>query len=222
MLSTPLCVLAFNRQGKPPIFAIGMLLPLLCAADLFSMWHYWRKWNVKNLYYLIPGVVLGVYLGVRWMIHITPRQLNLAVGSFAVVFVIFQFVKEQIFKAEGTFAPSHWSGFPFGLAAGVTSSFANGAGPVVSMFLIPQKMPKEIFVGTTILVFTWINLIKLVWFIPKGIVTSSTAFYSLLFSPFIPVGVALGVWLNRKVPEKMFQFLVYALTLLTGLELLFR
>ena len=39
MLTTPLCVLAFGAKD-----AIGILLPLLCAGDAFSLYHYWGKW----------------------------------------------------------------------------------------------------------------------------------------------------------------------------------
>jgi len=60
MLTTPLCVLAFSAGGQPPSFAVGVLLPLLCAGDAFSLYHYWGKWEVKNLKYLLPGVVVGV------------------------------------------------------------------------------------------------------------------------------------------------------------------
>src|SRR2546421_4593482 len=65
MLTTPLCVLAFSAKGKEPTFAIGILLPLLCAGDAFSLYHYWGKWERKNLIYLLPGVVIGVLIGVR-------------------------------------------------------------------------------------------------------------------------------------------------------------
>jgi uncharacterized membrane protein YfcA len=102
----------------------------------------------------------------------------------------------------------------------VTSTFAHGAGPIVSVFLIPQQMPKEIYVGTTALVFTWINWIKLPFFMMQGIITRETLLTGLYYLPIIPVGVWLGVWLNRKISEKLFLRLVYALTFLTGLQLL--
>ena len=44
---------------------------------------------------------------------------------------------------------------------------------------------------------------------------------SLVFLPFIPVGVWLGVWLNRKISEQVFMKVVYAMTFLTGLQLIF-
>lgn len=228
LLTTPLCVLAFGAKD-----AIGILLPLLCAGDLFSLYHYWGRWRRENLKYLLPGVVIGVLVGVRLLGQFSPRQLNLSIGIIAVAFVVFQFAKERIFRAEGAFQPGHGLGIPFGIGAGITSTFAHGAGPVVSMFLIPQRLPKEIYVGTTVLVFTWINWIKLPffcldrsalawdWLPAESIINARTLATSAPFLPLIPVGVWLGVWLNRRIPESSFLNVIYVLVLLAGLQLIF-
>jgi len=71
MLVTPLCVLAFGPKA-----AIGILLPLLCAGDAFSLYHYWRKWRAENLKFLLPGTVVGVVIGVQLVGQFSPRQLN--------------------------------------------------------------------------------------------------------------------------------------------------
>ena len=221
MLTTPLCVLAFGAGGREPTFAIGVLLPLLCAGDAFSISHYWGKWERRNLKFLLPGVVVGVLIGVHLIGRFSPRELNVAIGVLAVMFVTFQFVKAAIFRAEGAFAPNHRIGIPCGVGAGITSTFAHGAGPVVSLFLIPQHMPKEFYVGTTVLVFTWINWIKLPFFIAQGIITRETLLMGLCYLPLVPLGVAVGVWLNRKFSEKLFLRLVYLFTFFTGLQLIF-
>ena len=215
MLTTPLCVMAFN-----PKTAIGVLLPLLCAGDVFSLWHYWGKWDRRNLNFLLPGVVVGVLIGVQLIGVLSKSQLNFAIGVMAVSFVVFQWTKEIIFKAEGAFSPSHAIGIPCGIGAGFTSSIAHGAGPVVSVFLIPQKLPKDIYVGTTVLVFTWINWIKMPFFVHKDIITWDTLLISLRYLPIIPFGVWLGVYLNKKVSEGLFVWLVYLFTFLAGLELM--
>src|SRR5882724_1787071 len=74
MLTTPLCVLAFGAGGREPSFAIGTLLPLLCAGDAFSLYHYWGKWERRNLQYLLPGVVIGVIVGVHLVGRLSPRR----------------------------------------------------------------------------------------------------------------------------------------------------
>ena len=181
------------------------LLPLLCAADAFSIYHYWGKWEKKNLTFLLPGVVVGVVVGVQLIDQFSPRELNIAIGVLAVSFVVFQLTKEIIFRAEGAFAPNHLIGVPCGIGAGITSTFAHGAGPVVSLFVIPQRLPKEIYVGTTVLVFTCINWIKMPFFcldqtmlplpllVPHAIITPATLLKSALFLPLVPVGVWIGV-----------------------------
>ncbi|MGC8743958.1 MAG: sulfite exporter TauE/SafE family protein [Verrucomicrobiia bacterium] len=221
MLTTPICVLAFGMLGKPPSFAIGMLLPLLCSGDAFSLYHYWKKWKIENLYFLLPGVIIGVFIGAYLVGKFSPRQLNICIGIIAVAFVLFQLIKEKIFKLEREFKPSHKTGFPCGIFAGLTSTFAHGAGPVVSIFLIPQKMPKEIFVGTTVLIFTFINWIKMPFFIFNGIITKESLLTGLCYFPLVPLGVWIGVWLNKKIPEKLFINLVYFFVFLTGLYLIF-
>ena len=64
------------------------------------------------------------------------------------------------------------------------------------------------------------NWIKLPFFIAHGIITTPTVVISLKYLPLIPVGVWLGVWLNRKFSEGFFIWLVYACTFLIGLELM--
>lgn len=217
MLTTPLCVMAFDART-----AIGVILPLLCAGDVFSLYHYWGKWDRRNLIYLLPGVVAGVLIGINMVDWLSPRQLNMAIGILAVSFVAFQFVKEHIFRAEGVFAPSHAIGIPCGIGTGITSTIAHGAGPVVSVFLIPQKLPKEVYVGTTVLVFTWVNWIKMPFFAANHIITPETLWISARYFALIPAGVWLGVWMNRKFSEGMFTRLIYVFTFLAGLELIFQ
>ncbi len=220
MLTTPICVLAFGAGGKPPAFAVGTLLPLLCAGDAFSLYYYWGKWRKENLLYLLPGTVAGVFLGVRLMGRFTDRGVSVAIGVIAVLFVLFQLAREKIFAMEGAFAPNHKVGIPCGVTTGITSTFAHGAGPVVSMFLIPQRMPKEIYMGTSVLVFAWVNWIKMPFFLSQQIITRETLLTGLYYFPLVPVGVWLGVWMNRRCSERAFLRVVYILVLLAGVQLI--
>ena len=222
ILTTPLAVIAFNRLHKEPVFAIGVVLPLLCAADLFSIYYYRGKARRQNLKFLLPGVVVGTIIGLLLIDKFSARQMNIAIGIICIAFVLFQLAKEKIFAAEGTFAPNHAIGIPCGIGAGITSTFANGAGPLVAMFLIPQKLPKEVYVATTALVFAWINWIKVIFFIPARIITWETLQASLALLVFVPLGVWTGLWLNRLIPERLFVKFVYAFTFLTGLQLLWK
>jgi uncharacterized membrane protein YfcA len=227
MLVTPVCVLAFG-----PKTAIGILLPLLCAGDAFSLYFYWRNWRLDNLKFLLPGVVVGVVIGVQLIGHFSPRQLNFAIGLLAVLFALFQFAKDRLFQAGSVFKPNHGVGLPCGIGMGITSTFAHGAGPLAALFLIPQRLPKEIFVGTSVLLFTCVNWIKLPFFcidrslvnLPvfasQALITPGTLLTSAKFLPLVPLGVWLGVWLNRRCSETAFLKVIYGTLLLTGLQLM--
>ena len=229
LLTTPLAVLTFGSKD-----AIGVILPLLCAGDAFSLWNYWGKWDARNLKFLLPGVTAGIVIGVQLIGQFSARQLNVVIGSIAVGFVVFQFVKEKIFRAEGAFQPNHSVGAPIGIATGITSTFAHGAGPVVSMFLIPQRLPKEIYVATNVLIFTFVNWLKMPFFCidrtqinypvfaPHALITRETLIISAIFFPLVPLGVWLGVWMNRRISEAAFLKVVYTLLFVTGLELIFK
>ena len=221
MLTTPLCVVAFGMAGQSPQFAIGFLLPLLCAGDSFSLYHYWRQWRLENLKCLLPGVVLGVIVGIQLMDRIEPSHFSLIIGVLAVSFVVFQLVKEKVFKNETPFVPGYGSGTAAGIGAGLTSTFAHGAGPMINIFMIPQRLHKEVFVSTRVLIFTWINWIKMPFFVGWGLVTLESLKLNAFYLPLVLVGVWLGVWLNKKIPEDKFRTLTYALVLLAGLHLIF-
>ncbi len=229
LLTTPLAVFAFGPKN-----AIGIILPLLCAGDAFSLWNYWGKWDARNLKFVLPGVVVGIVIGVQLIGRFSARELNVAIGCIAVAFVLFQLVKEKIFRAEGAFEPNHRVGVPIGLATGITSTFAHGAGPIMSMFLIPQRLPKEVFVATSTLIFTFVNWLKMPFFCidqsqinlpvfaPAALITRETLITSLIFFPLVPLGAWLGIWMNRRISERAFMKVVFAFLFITGLELIFQ
>lgn len=220
MLTTPVCVLAFGLAGQSPQFAVGFLLPLLCAGDAFSLRHYWGQWRLDNLKFLLPGVLLGVIAGVQLVGRLEPRHFSIIIGGLAVGFVIFQVLKEKVFKNGTPFVPGYGTGTAAGVGAGLTSTFAHGAGPMVNLFMIPQRLPKVEFTSTRVLIFTWINWIKMPFFIGWGLVTLETVKWSAAYLPLVPLGVALGVWLNRKIPEATFRVIILAATALAGVYLI--
>jgi uncharacterized membrane protein YfcA len=58
ILAIPLFALAFGAQR-----GTALLLPLLIAADAFSLLHHWNKWHTPTLKLLIPGTLVGIAIG---------------------------------------------------------------------------------------------------------------------------------------------------------------
>jgi len=59
-------------------------------------------------------------------------------------------------------------------------------------------------------------------FAPNALITRDTLLTSLVFFPLVPLGVWLGVWMNRRISERAFMRVVFAFLFVTGLELIFQ
>ena len=220
MLTTPVCVMAFGMLGESPQFAIGFLLPLLILGDAASLYHYWHDWRGDNLKYLLPGVAVGAWLGVQFIDRLEPHHFSLLIGLLAIGFVGWQFVGGKVAGDAPPWQPTHLAGVPCGIGTGLTSTFAHGAGPVVNLFLLPQKLSKTDYVATRVILFTAINWIKLPLFVHKELVTLESLKWGAAFCLLIPIGALLGIRLQRRIPERQFRLLIFILTLLAGIHLI--
>ena len=89
------------------------------------------------------------------------------------------------------------------------------------MYLLPQDLGRRIFVATTVAYYFCGNSIKLVPYFWQHLITWETLTISLFLVPAIPIGTALGVWLNRRLREDVFLLVVYVLLFGTGSKLLY-
>lgn len=217
ILVTPLAALVY-----PSHEAIGIVLPLLIVADIFSVYFYWRKWDARNVRWLLPGALVGIFIGILLIGRLDDRRLGQLIGGIAAAFVAIQLLRWLFGARFEAYKPQQWQGTLFGIVAGVTTTIAHAAGPVVALFMIPQRLPKEQFVGTSVLLFALINWIKLPFFLWQGLCTIGTFQESLALMPLVPLGVWLGVWCNRRLSQTWFIRIIYATLFITGMYLLLR
>ena len=117
------------------------------------------------------------------------------------------------------YRPAIWHGVLVGGGAGLTSTLSHGAGPIVAMFLLPQRLGQRVYVGTTLVYFLFGNLLKLGPFVWQGLVTKDTLQYLLYLGPLVLAGTLLGKWLNRRIPARTFSVVIYALVFAAGIKL---
>lgn len=216
MLTTPLLATAMSARE-----ALGVVLPLLCVADLFTISLYWKKWDFSLVKFPLAGVVLGTAIGMFFVNTISDHGLKFSIGLTGLVLVVLLIVR-NIWYPEKTYRPSWWQGVVVGIAAGFTSTISHGAGPIIAIFLIAQKPDKIVFVASSAIYFTLGNLVKVPPYLVAGVINKETLLKDLYLLPLIPIGVGLGYLMNRYLPQKWFGVLVYALLLITSLDLLIR
>jgi len=220
IMATPLLSLVM-----PPTRSVAILLPLLCGSDIVSLYFYRRICSKRNLLALIPGAILGIGLGgvfiYHWMGDQTSaeRELKAIVGWISLLFVAYQAGRAWLLKKIEKYHPKGWHGWLFGCCSGFTSTLAHAGGPPVTMYLLPQHLDRQLFVGTTVWLFAVINAIKLIPYFTLGLFPKENLALSFTLMPLVPVGVGLGVWLNRITSQWLFNSLVYGILFLTGVQL---
>lgn len=215
ILVGPLLTLFFPAKDS-----IGMMLPMLFACDVISLFPYWRKWDTRNVLMLLPGAFVGVVLGSFALNHMDDYWLTKTIGGLAVGFALLQVYRDWIVKTATALTPRWWLAIPIGFGTGFVSTLSHVGGILTTMYLIPQKMDAERFVGTTTALYFLVNLIKIPPYIYLDVLKPEGFIRDLPLFPIVLIGTLLGVWLNRRVPGQWFARVVLVFVLLTGLKLL--
>ena len=216
ILAVPLLSLSVD-----PRLAAAIMLPILCVMDAVGLWKFRGEWHKTNLNILIPGALLGTLLGAASFTYTNAGMIRIFVGLIALVFVVHYYWGQRVLaharaKKANTVAGAWW-----GCLAGFASYIAHAGGPPIAIYLIPQKLPKSTFVGTTILFFALINLTKLVPYTLLGQITLASFVSSVLLLPLAPVGVYLGAYFHKRVSDHLFYNVTCLLLLISGLKLIY-
>ena len=78
------------------------------------------------------------------------------------------------------------------IVAGFTSFCVHAGGTPTSIYLLPLRLKKEIYVGTRVIFFTFVNLIKLPLYIHLSMMNTGTLINSILLFPLSILGIYIG------------------------------
>ena len=216
-VSLPILILAWPEEQESARSAVGFLLPVLCVMDVFAMLFYKKHIQWRRLRPLLPatlgGVIVGSILfvsGESALLSVSDRVLKLCIGVLGLLFVLHQAAKKWILKRlEASDVPRGFKSFLYGFGAGLTSTLAHAAGPVMKMYLLPQKLPKLQFAATSVGFFWLLNMVKLIPFVALGRIRETNLMLALRLLPIIPVGVAVGYGLVRITRQHHYIAFIY-------------
>lgn len=207
MLNVTIMALVFGGKAST-----GIVLPLLCAADIAAVLYYNRHAQWKHFYKLIPwmaaGILIGVYAG-KDMNEIVFRKIMAMIIVITVLIILaMEFRKSTNVPSNPLFAAST------GIAAGFTTMLGNLAGAFANLYFLAMRMPKNDFIGTAAWVFLVINLFKLPFqvFFWKNITVASLQ-ADLLLLPALALGFFAGLKIVRHIKDQQYRKVVILLTL---------
>ena len=197
MLSVPILSLFMS-----PINAVVMLLPIYIISDMVGLWLYRKNFSAINLKILIPAGLGGVLVGWLTASLVSDAAVKMMVGLMGVGFVLNAWIKR---KNEQAASPASWGrGSLWGMVAGFASFISHAGGPPFQVYLLPQKLPKIVFAGTSTLFFTAINLVKLAPYHQLRPYDTEQMMGAVVLIPFALIGTVVGAYLTRKIADEWF------------------
>jgi uncharacterized membrane protein YfcA len=207
-----------------PPEAAGIMLPILCAMDLFGVHAYRGRWSREHLRAMLPGAIAGIAIGAVAFGTLPVNAIRLILGVISVVFAVNQGfalterLAERLARERGR--PGPMAGAFWGALSGFTSTLAHAGGPPFAVYMLPQRLDKSLLVGTSVVFFMVVNYVKLVPYGLLGQLNPGNLAAALLFAPLAPLGIWLGVWLHRRISEQAFYNVSYALLFVLGVKLI--
>ena len=198
--------------------ALAVILPILIFSDIIAVYRFRREFDFSTLKLIVPFAALGIIIGSLTFKYFSEDLLKLIVGIMGFLFAghYFLFKKEKKITTKKNFL----KGAIFSSIAGFSSFCVHAGGTPTSIYLLPLRLKKEIYVGTRIIFFTFVNLIKLPLYIYLSMMNFDTLYQSVLLLPLAITGIFIGYKLLKIIDENLFYNIIYALILVSSTKLL--
>lgn len=213
VLGVPLLALVM-----PPVAAAALLLPVYIVSDVVGLWAYRREYSTRNLAILVPAMIFGV--GVGWATaKVTPEwMVTLLVGLVGLYYCATVVLRKANAPPKPADIPR---GAFWGTLTGFTSFVSHTGGPPFQTYVLPQKLPKMVFAGTSTIAFAIINVVKLVPYWALGQFNPGNLEMAAMLSPIAVLGAVVGYKGTKRLPEKLFFRLVEIALFLISLKLIY-
>jgi uncharacterized membrane protein YfcA len=216
MLNVTLMALVFG--GK---LSTGIVLPLLCAADIAAVLYYHRHAQWNHFWKLLPWMTVGILIGVFWGKDMDELLFRRIMAVIILITVISMLVME--FR-KSMKVPSHpWFAASTGIIAGITTMLGNLAGAFSNLYFLAMRVSKNNFIGTAAWLFLVINLFKLPFqVIYWKNINTQTLKTDLMLLPAVAIGFVLGVLIVKRIHDENYRKVVIVLTLIGAAVIFFK
>ena len=206
----------------PVTEAVALLLPILMLCDVFSVWHYRGTFHRRSIRLLLPGSVVGVAIATIFFGYFIENQrvLEVSLGLVTLLFVGYQMANQRWLRRLHGRHPSAPQGVLMGAVAGFASTIAHAGGPPTTIYLLPQRLARDLFLGTTVIFFAALNWIKLGSFVFLDLLNPTNLTVVAMLAPMTLLSVRLGIFLKGHFSDVWFNRIIYSVLAVAGICLL--
>lgn len=200
--------------------SVGIILPLLIVCDLavYPLFRKQASWG--QVWPLLVPTLAGLLAGFLWLSRIDNETAKRVIGGIILVMLGLQLIREYRRSFLEHLPDSRLFRWASGFVIGVATMLANASGPIYSIYALVHRMGKEEFLGVGARFFLLVNLIKVPFLVDLALINGRSLTLDALLLPGIAGGILLGRTLIRRVPQRVFEWLLYGFSLIAGLRML--
>ena len=198
--------------------ALAILLPILIFSDFISAYKFRKEFDLNTLKLMVPFAAIGAIIGASTFSYFSESYLKFILGVMGFIFAFHYFFLKK--DANKPVEANYFKGAICSSVAGFTSFCAHSGGTPTSIYLLPLRLKKEIYVGTRIIFFTCINLVKLPFYLYLSMVNTISFTQSLILFPLSVFGIFVGYKLLKIIEENLFYKVIYILILVASTKLI--
>ncbi len=219
IVAVPLMAMVFPPQRSP-----GVLLPMLVAGDVIAIAYYHRHAQWRHLLRPMPWAAAGVLLAfaVIKFCPWTDATYARLIGIIVLVCVVLRHLQSRRELADSAAVREFplWAAALVGVAAGFATMVANAAGPIWMIYLLAVGLPKFELVGTGAWFFCIVNMFKVPFQWNLGNITVASLAFNLSVAPAILLGACLGIFVLKRIDQKLFKSVILWLAAASAAKLL--
>ncbi len=213
LISVPLMTIVMPLQQ-----ALAIILPILIFSDIIAVYRFRKEFDFSILKVIVPFAAIGIIIGSLTFSYFSEILLKLIVGIMGFLFAGHYFLLKK--KKSTPTKQNFIKGAICSSIAGFSSFCVHSGGTPTSLYLLPLRLKKEIYVGTRVIFFCFVNLLKLPLYIYLSMMNFDTLYQSISLLPLAIIGIFIGYKLLKLIEENLFYNIIYALILISSTKLI--
>ena len=214
LIAIPALVM-LNYEFKEAVIIVITLNLFLNIAILIEN----KKFNIRSLDNIRMLVIFGIifnFVGVYFLHSVDPNILKIITGSLIILTVINKALnlKFKITNKEKYYIPA-------GILSGIFNGIAGLGGLPVLILLSNSDMEKDDFRTTLVSYFLVMNIVAIIGYSATGLYTTFIFTNIGIILVFGLAAAMFGIYLSRRVSDKLFQKAFLVVLLFMGLSLIY-
>ena len=209
LISFPILLHVMDLQEA----SVLMGLLYVCFSAIYAYTN-WRLIDRKIIVEFLPGIVIGMVIGVMLLKFGNPIVLKKILGIFIILYIVYTYVrsaKVRIYKRLG---------IVFGFIGGIIGGLYSAGGPLLITYIHNKLTDPRRVRATVIGSLAVVNFFRLPLFIYNGMVTVELMYLALMVFPFFLLALYIGHKLYDRIDSKLLEKILTVVLFLAALSLI--